>query len=188
MLMKLISIVLFLSVSSSYAYEAEYQNYTYKVRRGDTLSEITLMFTGNLNYKKVARANRISNPDLIFPGNKIILITKNPISVIGRYFEAIYDNRSEKAYEMLSSYTKSSLSLAEFDSSIKQRTAFDMTSFEVISDTIWDKHLVLFIEAHLESDPAKWGFNVIREKGKWRVLVLNHNPTFPQQLIGVPEE
>ena len=184
---KIIIITLFLIVFSQSAYAAENQTYTYKVRKGDTLSEITLLFTGTLNYMKIAKANRINNPDLILPGNKIRLTAKKPLSVIEHYFEAIYDNRSKEAYEMLSSYTNSSLSLAEFENLIKERTAFDMDSFDVISDNIWNKHLVLFIEAHLESDPATWGFNLIREKGKWRVLVLNHNPTFPQQLIGVPE-
>lgn len=46
----------------------------YKVRRGDTLWSISKRFTGNpLNYPHVARENKISDPDVIFPGQKIRL-------------------------------------------------------------------------------------------------------------------
>jgi len=62
---KIIIIVLFLIVFPQSAYTAENQTYTYKVRKGDTLSEITLIFTGTLNYMKIAKANRINNPDFL---------------------------------------------------------------------------------------------------------------------------
>lgn len=173
--------------SSSYAYAVGYDSYTYKVRPGDTLSEITLMFTGTLNYMKIAKANKIKNPDLITPGKKINLKTNNPISVLELYLDAIYENKSAKAYELLSTQIKSNLTLAEFEKAIQERTEFDMNSLTVTSDTLWNKHLVLFVKARLEDDPATWGFNLIREKRRWRILVLNHNPTFPQHLIGVPD-
>lgn len=188
MLNKVINIFLFFIASSSYAYAIEYDSYTYKVRSGDTLSEMTLMFTGTLNYMKVAKANKIKNPDMILPGKKIRLKTKNPISLLNQYLEAIYDNKSATAYELLSAYTKANISFAEFEELLKERTEFDMNSFEVISDDLWNKQLVLLIKARLEDDPATWGFNLIREKGRWRILLLNHNPTFSQQLIGVPEK
>jgi len=187
MFLKISSLVLFLGAFSSYAYAEDYPNYTYKVRSGDTLSGITLMFAGTLNYMKVAKANKIVTPDLILLGKKIRLSAENPISLIDQYLEAIHENESAKAYERLSNYTKANLPPAEFERLIQERTSFDMNSFEVISDSLWNKHLVLFIRAQLEGDPASWGFNLIREKGKWRVLLLDHNPTFPQQLIGAPE-
>jgi len=46
--------------------------YSYLVRKGDTLSEITLMFSGSHDYFKVAESNDISNPDLIFPGDMVL--------------------------------------------------------------------------------------------------------------------
>lgn len=44
----------------------------YTVKKGDTLFIITAKHTGNgFNYLKVAKRNKIKNPDLIFPGQKI---------------------------------------------------------------------------------------------------------------------
>ena len=44
----------------------------YTVKKGDTLFKITAKYTGNgFNYLKVAKRNKIKNPDLIFPGQKI---------------------------------------------------------------------------------------------------------------------
>jgi len=44
----------------------------YNVKKGDTLYKITKRYTGDgWNYPKVARENKIPNPDLIFPDQKI---------------------------------------------------------------------------------------------------------------------
>jgi chemotaxis signal transduction protein/nucleoid-associated protein YgaU len=49
----------------------------YVVVKGDTLWSISERFTGNpFNYPRVAGENRIANPDLIFPGQKIRLARK----------------------------------------------------------------------------------------------------------------
>jgi chemotaxis signal transduction protein/nucleoid-associated protein YgaU len=46
----------------------------YLVVEGDTLWSISKRFTGNpLNYPRIAGENRIADPDLIFPGQKILL-------------------------------------------------------------------------------------------------------------------
>jgi nucleoid-associated protein YgaU len=50
---------------------------TYIVVEGDTLWSISQRFTGNpYNYPKIAGENRIADPDLIFPGQRIKLIRK----------------------------------------------------------------------------------------------------------------
>ncbi len=50
---------------------------TYIVKEADTLWSISERFTGNpYNYPKIAGENRIADPDLIFPGQKIKLIRK----------------------------------------------------------------------------------------------------------------
>ncbi|HTN93444.1 MAG TPA: chemotaxis protein CheW [Gallionella sp.] len=47
----------------------------YVVRRGDTLWSISERFTGSpYNYPRIAGENRIAEPDLIFPGQKIRLV------------------------------------------------------------------------------------------------------------------
>ncbi len=49
----------------------------YVVVKGDTLWGISKRFTGNpFNYPRIAGENRIANPDLIFPGQKITLKKK----------------------------------------------------------------------------------------------------------------
>ncbi len=49
----------------------------YVVVKGDTLWRISERFTGNpFNYPRIAGENRIANPDLIFPGQKIYLRKK----------------------------------------------------------------------------------------------------------------
>jgi twitching motility protein PilI len=49
----------------------------YVVIQGDTLWSISKRFTGNpFNYPRIAGENRIANPDLIFPGQKIALKKK----------------------------------------------------------------------------------------------------------------
>ena len=46
----------------------------YIVKKGDTLWAISKRFTGDpFNYPRVARDNKIANPDLIFPDQKIYL-------------------------------------------------------------------------------------------------------------------
>lgn len=44
---------------------------TYTVKKGDTLSEIGEKY--GVSYQKIAKANNIDNPDLIFPGQKFII-------------------------------------------------------------------------------------------------------------------
>jgi nucleoid-associated protein YgaU len=47
---------------------------TYTVVRGDTLSAIAKRFYGKASdYKKIASANNIANPDLIHPGQRLII-------------------------------------------------------------------------------------------------------------------
>jgi nucleoid-associated protein YgaU len=49
----------------------------YIVVKGDTLWNISARFTGNpFNYPRIAGENRIANPDLIFPGQRIRLMKK----------------------------------------------------------------------------------------------------------------
>jgi chemotaxis signal transduction protein len=46
----------------------------YKVKRGDTLWAVSKRLTGNpLNYRRLATENAIPNPDLIFPGQQILV-------------------------------------------------------------------------------------------------------------------
>ena len=72
--LKFLSILILLICDTAYA------DYAYVVRRGDTLSEIVLMFSGSLDYFPVAVRNHIANPDLIYPKDKIVLSVDRPIN------------------------------------------------------------------------------------------------------------
>ena len=49
---------------------------SYEVKRGDTLSQIAKQY--NMDYKELARNNKISNPDKIYVGQKIVVPSKEP--------------------------------------------------------------------------------------------------------------
>jgi hypothetical protein len=155
------------------------QFYTYMVKPGDTLSEITLIFTGNLNYLKIARYNGIQNPDLIFPGEKITLPCEKPLNTLRNYLRSIYVNKAKTAYKLLSSATRKKFSLSEFKRSLAETTFYDLKSLNVCADFIAQYQHILQIKAFLEDDPASWGFNLVREKYKWHILLFDLNPTFP---------
>ena len=56
--------------------QAPHATREYTIERGDTLSRIAVQFYGNAgDWKKIYEANRstIKNPDLIYPGTKIII-------------------------------------------------------------------------------------------------------------------
>ena len=47
---------------------------TYTVQRGDTLSAIAKRFYGHAGeYRRIAAANNIANPDLIHPGQQLVI-------------------------------------------------------------------------------------------------------------------
>ena len=72
------------------------------------------MFTGTYDYDKIAQQNRISNPDLIYPGDIIRLPSTRPIETLRNYLDAIYKSEEMKAYKLLSTNTRSNISYDEF--------------------------------------------------------------------------
>ena len=170
----------FMVVGYVNSYASDNGIYTYFVRSGDTLSEITLMFTGNFDYHKIARVNNISNPDLIYPGDKIALPSSRPSKTLKNYLKAIYDSKELEAYKLLSTDTRSKFSFDEFNKSLSKLTFYDLNSLNVCADFIENGSHILQIKLYLEEDPASWGFNLIREKYKWYVLLFNLTSTYPQ--------
>lgn len=68
----------------------------YTIKPGDTLTGIALKFTGRAsNYKKLAELNNISNPDLIYAGNKLIIPTKDTIKRQSQPQTVTSDNLNE---------------------------------------------------------------------------------------------
>lgn len=50
----------------------------YIVKKGDTLSQISKKLTGSsLNYRAIANQNNIKNPNLIYPGQKLVIQIDN---------------------------------------------------------------------------------------------------------------
>ncbi|MBW2407174.1 MAG: LysM peptidoglycan-binding domain-containing protein, partial [Deltaproteobacteria bacterium] len=158
----------------------ETRAYDYIVRPDDTLSEITLMFTGTHDYDKIARQNRISNPDLIYPGDVIRLLPTRPLETLRDYLDAIYRSKEMKAYKLLSTHTRSNISYDEFKNALDKITFYNLNSMYICSDFIENENHILQLKILLAEDPASWGFSLIREKYKWHILLFDLNPTNPQ--------
>lgn len=159
---------------------SEIRAYDYIVRQEDTLSEITLMFTGTHDYDKIARKNRISNPDLIYPGDIIRLPPSRPIDTLRNYLDAIYKSEEMKAYKLLSTNTRSNISYDQFKKALDKITFYNLDTMHICADFIENGNHILQIKILLAQDPASWGFNLIREKYKWYILLFDLNPTNPQ--------
>lgn len=153
--------------------------YTYSIKPGDTLSEITLFFAGDLNYSRTARDNHIKDPDLIFPGDRVTIPCRRPLETLRTYLVSIYINKAKEAYNLLSSDSRNKFSFDDFKASLDTTTFYDLNSLDVCADFIIKFRHILQIRAFLEQDPASWGFNLVREKYKWRILLFDLNPTFP---------
>jgi len=159
---------------------SEIKAYDYVVKPGDTLSEITLMFTGTHDYEKIARENRISNPDLIFPGNLLTLPPSRPIETLRAYLHAIYKSEAIEAYKLLATQTRLNISFDEFKKALDATTFYNLDSIFICADFILNNNHILQLKILLNEDPASWGFNLIREKYKWYILLFDLNPTNPQ--------
>ena len=158
----------------------EVKAYDYIVRPGDTLSEITLAYTGTHGYEKIAQQNRISNPDLIYPGDRLTLPSSRPIKTLRDYLNAIYKSKAIEAYNLLSSNTRFNISLDEFKKALDEITFYDLDTTAICADFIVNEHHILQLKIRLNEDPASWGFSLIREKYKWYILLFDLNPTNPQ--------
>ncbi|MBW2593619.1 MAG: LysM peptidoglycan-binding domain-containing protein [Deltaproteobacteria bacterium] len=154
-------------------------DYTYIVKKGDTLSEITLMFSGSHEYQRIAKLNNISNPDLIFPGDKVTLSQKRPNRALREYLGSIYFKNYKYAYSLLSSETNSWYSYNDFIKSFEITTYYDLSSIIICSDFQFNGKHFLQMEINHYEDPAKWGFILIRQKYNWYLLLFDKNPTHP---------
>jgi len=154
--------------------------YDYTIRSGDTLSEITLMFAGNHDYGKTARENGIRNPDLIYTGDKITVSVARPLETLKTYLYAIYQSTPEKAYRLLSGYSRAHMTYAQFAGSLDEITLFDLDSMSICDEFIQGGRQFLQIKLYLQEDPASWGFTLEREKYKWYIMLFDLNPTFPR--------
>ena len=155
------------------------QEYTYVVRKGDTLSEITLMFSGSHDYFKVAKFNNISNPDIIFPGDMISINQKRPIKSLSKYLESIYSDDLKAAYAALSSLTTLWYSYEDFIKSFDSKIDYELSTIKICADFYVDGRHYLQMEIWHYEDPAQWGFTLVREKYKWYLVLFDKNPMHP---------
>lgn len=159
---------------------SEIRAYDYVVRSEDTLSEITLMFTGTHEYEKIAQKNRISNPNLIYPGDLITLPSSRPTETLRDYLSAIYKSEAIEAYKLLSTNTRLNISFDEFKKALNEITFYNLDTIFICADFIVNENHILQLKILLNEDPASWGFSLIREKYRWYILLFDLNPTNPQ--------
>lgn len=139
------------------------------------------MFTGNLDYFTIANINNIQNPDLIYPGDKIILNPSRPINTLRSYLENNYESNFNNAYHLMSAETRAWFSFTDFVKSLFPIIEYDIDSIRICSDLSVKGHHILQLEVQYYEDPAKWGFNLVREKYKWYIILFDKNPTHPQE-------
>jgi len=169
-----------LMIASVNCYAADHDTYVYTVRSGDTLSEITLTYAGNLDYLRVAELNRISDPDLIYPGDKIMVSAARPVGTLRKYLHAVYNSRVREAYELLSTETRSQYSFPQFKRSLHPITVYNLNSIRICSDFTIRNQPILQMKVFLLEDVASWGFNLVREKYSWYIVLFDLNPTAPR--------
>jgi hypothetical protein len=174
-------VYLFSQLGVACAQTIGYETYRYIVRPGDTLSEVVLMYAGSHDFEGVARANDISLPDLILPEQQITVPSSRPIETLRRYLEAIYRARASDAYRLLSSATRQTFSFESFKRSLGEMTLYDLDTISICADFICNGNHILQMKVYLDKDVANWGFNLIREKYKWYILLFDLNPTSPQE-------
>jgi hypothetical protein len=114
------------------------------------------MFTGIHDYRKIARQNRISNPDLIYPGDIIRLPSSRPIETLRNYLSAIYESEEMKAYKLLSANTRLNISYDEFNKALDKITFYNLDSMRICADFIDNENHILQIKIWLAQDPASW--------------------------------
>jgi len=159
---------------------ADYNAYVYTVRSGDTLSEITLSYSGNLNYHRLAALNNISDPDLIYPDDKIMLSAARPIGTLQKYLHAVYNSHASEAYDLLSTETRRKYSFLQFKRSLHSITIYDLNSMMICSDFDLNHQHILQLKIYLLEDAASWGFNLVKENYKWYIVLFDLNPTAPR--------
>ena len=159
---------------------SEVKAYDVVVRSGDTLSEITLMYTGTHDYEKIARQNRIPDPHLIYPGSLITLPSSRPIQTLKGYLDAIYNSKAIEAYKLLSANTRLTISFDKFTKALDEITFYNLDTIFICADFFVNQNHILQLKIRLNEDPASWGFSLIREKYKWYILLFDLNPTNPQ--------
>ena len=160
-------------------YSSAYADYTYIVRKGDTLSEIVFLFSGSLNYYPVAERNKIANPDLIHPNDKIILSPDKPINRLRSYLKNIYDSQYKSAYLHLSSQTRERFTYEGFVKNTQPEVDYDLFSISICADFYYKKEHYCQLSIFHYEDPAKWGFDLVRKKYQWFVVLNDLNPTHP---------
>jgi hypothetical protein len=138
------------------------------------------MFTGTHEYETIAQQNRISNPNLIYPGDHITLPSSRPIETLRGYLSAIYKSEAIEAYKLLSTNTRSNISFDEFKNALDEITFYNLDTISICADFIVNENHILQLKILLNEDPASWGFSLIREKYRWYILLFDLNPTNPQ--------
>lgn len=176
-----ILVCIFLLSRYAYSQTLDHESYRYIVRPGDTLSEIVLMYAGTHDFIKVAQANDILLPDLIHPGQKITVPSSRPIMTLKEYLSSIYESGVSDAYKLLSFSSRQKFSFKDFQDSLKETTFYDLNSISICADFVCKGKHILQMRVYLEEDAANWGFNLIREKYKWYILLFDLNPTSPRE-------
>ena len=94
------------------------------------------MYTGTHDYEKIAKQNRISNPNLIYPGDLITLPSSRPTETLRSYLSTIYKFKATEAYKLLSTNTRLNIPLNEFKKALGKITFYNLDTISICADFI----------------------------------------------------
>ena len=153
--------------------------YIYQIRKGDTLRQIALLFTGNESTDEIARANGIININSIEEGTHLKLPSIHPVNTLVKYLSSIYNHDLTYAYSLLSEESQMHCSLQYFKNSCNEMAFFDLNSLKICADSIENNTRYIAVKVNMEEDPASWAFNLVYERNGWYIYLEHTNPTFP---------
>jgi hypothetical protein len=147
--------------------------YAYKVRKGDNLIRLARIFSNADAYKQIVRENNIQNPNLIRVGQIINIPVEMPINILRQYLIAIQMQDGERAYALLSRQTRRNYSPDDFDLAVGEQAGFDLSSLTMLADGTLNNLRLVSIAARTPTDKQEWTFNLVYERGAWRVMLEN---------------
>ena len=110
---------------------------------------------------------------LCFLSAAIYLITSSPRYALREYILALKSKDYRIAYDYLTPESKGIFSLADFVAmNEKQMTLMD-------ENKTWVYYQEVMVGMQIYEDPGWWGFVLVKDKGKWKIVMKKGIPSFP---------
>ncbi|MFH2099206.1 MAG: LysM domain-containing protein [Pseudomonadota bacterium] len=148
--------------------------FSYTVRPGDSLWEISRLFLEQPSARRLAGLNNITNARRIWPGQVVRVPAERPANVVREYLRALGQGRAADAWTMFCLSTREKYSPADLENALEEMTFSGLRNLSVAEyRPAGTGPPVLRLNARMEEDAAAWGFNLVFEDGQWCILLLD---------------